>query len=201
MFHVEARIVDANGLDVAPGEIGELVVRGRNVFAGYWGRPEETAEAFRNGWFHTEDMVRADDEGFMTVVDRKKDLLITGGENVYPAEVERVLYQHPHIREVAIVGIPHEKWGETPLAVVIPAEGTAPTEQEIIAFTRDRLAHFKCPTKVVFVDALPRNATGKVLKRILRERYMVTPGLLSTGDFVGVEVDGIRPLLNVEREV
>jgi fatty-acyl-CoA synthase len=118
VFHLETRIVDENDHDVPIGDVGELVVRGPNVFAGYWGLPEATTEAFRGGWFHTGDMGRMDADGFITLVDRKKDMIISGGENVYPVEVEQVLYRHRAVREVAVVGVPHAKWGETPIAVV-----------------------------------------------------------------------------------
>ncbi|MER7182324.1 long-chain fatty acid--CoA ligase [Streptomyces hyaluromycini] len=170
-FHVRTRLVDEHDLDVPLGEVGELVVSGPSVFAGYWGLPEATAEAFRGGWFHTGDLAREDDEGFLTLVDRSKDVIISGGENVYPVEVERILVQHPAVREVAVVGVPHVKWGETPLAVVVPGAEPPPTADELIAYVRERLAHFKCPTRVEFVPELPRNATGKVLKTTLRTRY------------------------------
>jgi acyl-CoA synthetase (AMP-forming)/AMP-acid ligase II len=171
LFHVSTRIVDEQDRDVPVGEVGELLVRGPNVFAGYWGRPEATAEAFRGGWFHTGDLGRADNEGFITLVDRKKDMIITGGENVYPIEVEQVLCRHPAVREVAVVGVPHDKWGETPIAVVALAEHGAAAIDELIAYARERLAHFKCPTRVEFVSELPRTATGKVLKTTLRKNY------------------------------
>jgi acyl-CoA synthetase (AMP-forming)/AMP-acid ligase II len=171
MFHVEARIVDENDRDVPTDTVGELVVRGPNVFAGYWGLPQATAEAFRGGWFHTGDLGRMDAEGFITLVDRKKDMIITGGENVYPIEVEQVLYRHPAVREVAVVGVPHPKWGETPVAVVAFLPGAAATADELMSYARERLAHFKCPTRVEVVEELPRNATGKVLKTSLRKEY------------------------------
>jgi fatty-acyl-CoA synthase len=171
LFHVETRIVDENDSDVPTDQVGELVVRGRNVFAGYWGLPETTAEAFRGGWFHTGDMGRVDAEGFITLVDRKKDMIITGGENVYPVEVEQVLYRHPAVREVAVVGVPHSKWGETPIAVVALKNGAPVTGDDLISYARERLAHFKCPTRVEYVPELPRNATGKVLKTTLRKEY------------------------------
>lgn len=171
LMHVEARIVDDDDRDVATDVVGELVVRGPNVFAGYWGLPEATAEAFRNGWFHTGDLGRMDAEGFVTLVDRKKDMIISGGENVYPIEVEQVLYRHPAVREVAVVGVPDPRWGETPVAVVALAEGTQPDPDELLGYARERLAHFKCPTRVEFVPELPRNATGKVLKTTLRREY------------------------------
>ena len=171
LFHVEARIVDEKDRHMPSGQVGELVVRGPNVFAGYWGLPEATAEAFRGGWFHTGDMGRMDAEGFITLVDRKKDMIITGGENVYPIEVEQVLYRHPAVREVAVVGVPHAKWGEAPIAVVALKDGAHVTADELIGYARERLAHFKCPTRVEYVPELPRNATGKVLKTTLRKEY------------------------------
>jgi fatty-acyl-CoA synthase len=171
MFHVSTRIVDEHDRDVGVGEVGELLVRGPNVFVGYWGRPDATAEAFRGGWFHTGDLGRVDAEGFITLVDRKKDMIITGGENVYPIEVEQVLCRHPAIREVAVVGVQHDKWGETPIAVVALAEDGVTSTDELISYARERLAHFKCPTRVEFVSELPRTASGKVLKSTLRESY------------------------------
>jgi fatty-acyl-CoA synthase len=170
-FHVQTRFVDKDDRDVPIGEVGELVVRGPNVFAGYWGLPEATAEAFRGGWFHTGDMGRVDSEGFMTLVDRKKDMIITGGENVYPIEVEQVLCRHPAVREVAVVGVPHGRWGETPVAVVALVDGAQVSTADLIGYARERLAHFKCPTRVEYVAGLPRTATGKVLKTTLRTVY------------------------------
>lgn len=171
VFHVEARIADDADKDARVDEVGELVLRGPNVFTGYWGLPEATAEAFRGGWFHTGDLGRMDAEGFITLVDRKKDMIITGGENVYPIEVEQVLYRHPAVREVAVVGVPDIRWGETPVATVTLQEGAEATAEELIAYTRDRLAHFKCPTRIEFVSELPRTATGKVLKTVLRQQH------------------------------
>ncbi len=170
-FHVEARIVDDADRAVPAGEVGELVVRGPNVFVGYWGLPEATAEAFRGGWFHTGDLGRIDPEGFITLVDRKKDMIISGGENVYPIEVEQVLHRHQAVREVAVVGVPHPRWGETPVAVVALKDDGAVDAEELIDYARDRLAHFKCPTQVHVVPELPRNATGKVLKTELRLQF------------------------------
>ncbi|MFN8215971.1 MAG: AMP-binding protein [Solirubrobacterales bacterium] len=168
---VEARIVDERGADVAPGEVGEIVYRGATVMRGYFGKPEASAEAFAGGWFHSGDLVREDEEGFIYVVDRLKDMLISGGENVYPAEVERALAEHPAVAEAAVVGVPHPRWVETPLAVVVTAAGAAAGEEELIEHCRLRLAGYKRPSAVVFVDSLPRNAAGKVLKRELRERH------------------------------
>ena len=170
--NVEARIVDEAGADVPPGEVGEIVYRGPTVMQGYFEKPEATAEAFAGGWFHSGDLVREDEEGFLYVVDRLKDMLISGGENVYPAEVERTLMQHPAVAEVAVLGVPHPRWVETPLAVVVPEAGaSAVTEAELIEHCRERLAGYKKPSAVVFADSLPRNAAGKVLKRRLREQH------------------------------
>jgi fatty-acyl-CoA synthase len=168
---VEARIVDESGEDVPRGEIGEIVYRGPTVMQGYHGKPEATAEAFAGGWFHSGDLVREDEEGFIYVVDRLKDMLISGGENVYPAEVERALIEHPAVAEVAVVGVPHPRWVETPLAVVVAAPDAEVSEEDLIEHCRERLAGYKKPSAVVFVDILPRNAAGKVLKRELRDLY------------------------------
>lgn len=175
--YVETRIVDGDDRDVGVGEVGELLIRGDNVFAGYWMLPDATAEAFRGGWFHSGDLGKIDDEGFITLVDRKKDMIISGGENVYPVEVEQVLVRHPAVREVAVFGVPDERWGETVVAAV--ACDDAVTADELIAYTRERLAHFKCPTRVEVLDELPRNATGKVLKRDLRSTYGSTASAVS----------------------
>ncbi len=177
LLHVETRIVDADDRDVAVGEVGELLVRGDNVFAGYWMLPGATAEAFRGGWFHTGDLGRVDDEGYITLVDRKKDMIISGGENVYPIEVEQVMVRHPAVREVAVFGVPDQKWGETVVAAV--AVDSEVGADELIGYCRERLAHFKCPTRVEFIDALPRNATGKILRRDLRQTYGGVAGAVS----------------------
>ncbi len=177
-LHVDARLVDEAGEDVGVGEVGELVLRGPTVFAGYWNRPEETAEAFRDSgqhadrWFHSGDLGTRDEQGFVTLVDRKKDMIITGGENVYPVEVEQVLYRHPGIADVAVVGVGDPQWGESVVAVVVPADPEAPpAADDVIAFAREHIAHFKAPRSVEIVAELPRNATGKLLKRVLRERF------------------------------
>lgn len=169
-MHVDVRIVDDEDHDVAIGEVGELVLRGPNIFAGYWGLSVETAEAMRGGWFHTGDLGRADKDGFVTLVDRKKDMIISGGENIYPIEVEQVLYRHPAVADVAVIGAPDDRWGETVVAVVVPADGSSPDGDELIRYTRDQIAHFKCPRRVEFAEELPRTATGKVLKRELRQQ-------------------------------
>ncbi|WP_396912437.1 long-chain-fatty-acid--CoA ligase [Mycolicibacterium sp.] len=166
---VDARIVDPDMNDVPQGEVGEIVYRGPQTMLGYWDNPEETEKAFRGGWFHSGDLVRADEDGYLYVVDRLKDMIISGGENVYCVEVEAAISDHPKVHEVAVVGAPHPKWGETPVAVVVPRDaGDPPTPEDIIEFTATRLASYKKPTKVVIVEALPRNASGKVLKAPLR---------------------------------
>ena len=151
--------------------IGEVCARGNMVFAGYWEQPEETARCLRDGWFHTGDLAVCDEVGNFHIVDRKKDVIISGGENISSPDIEDTLYRHPAIAECAVIGVPHEKWGETPKAIVVLRAGLAATEQEVIAFCRERMAHFKCPTSVEFVDALPRTVTGKLQKFKLREQY------------------------------
>jgi len=171
-FHVDVRIFDDGDDEMPTGEMGEIVVKGPNVFKEYWNMPEETAEALRGGWFHTGDMGRFDDEGYLWIVDRKKDMIISGGENIYPAEVEDAIHSHPKVADVGVVGMHDRKWGESPLALVVAAPGEIVTEEEIIAFTRERLAGFKTPKKVIFVDELPRTPTGKILKKELRAKYV-----------------------------
>ncbi|MCO5118819.1 MAG: long-chain fatty acid--CoA ligase [Burkholderiaceae bacterium] len=169
--HVQYRIADDDGRDVPTGETGELLIRGPNVFIGYWQKPEATREALQGGWFRTGDLARVDEDGYYYIVDRKKDMVISGGENVYPAEVEQTLHRHPAIADVAVIGTPDERWGEAVTAVVVRRADAKLAEAELIAWTRERLAHFKCPRVVSFVDELPRTATGKVLKRELRQRW------------------------------
>jgi fatty-acyl-CoA synthase len=170
-FFTDVRCVDDRGDPVPAGERGEVVVRGPNVMKGYWNRPEATEEAIRNGWFHTGDVGVMDEEGYLYIVDRKKDMIISGGENVYPAEVEDCLYKHPDVADVAVIGVPDQRWGETVCAIVVARPGTSPTEQDIIDFTQDKLARYKQPRSVLFTDVLPRNPAGKVLKFELRDRF------------------------------
>ncbi|MFM7536660.1 MAG: acyl-CoA synthetase [Acidimicrobiales bacterium] len=171
------RIVDDAMRDVAVGEVGELVVRGDQVLLGYWNRPEATEEAFAGGWFHTGDLGRWDADGNAYIVDRKKDMIITGGENVYSREVEEVLYQHPAVVEAAVIGVPDLHWGENVVAVIQRRPGHVVSADEIVAHCRSQLAGYKKPKQVVFTDEpLPRNAAGKILKRDLREQ--VASGLL-----------------------
>jgi len=171
LMHLETRVVDEDMKDVQPGEIGELVMRGPNVMTGYWNRPEATAEAFRGGWFHSGDLARRETDGSLYIVDRSKDMYISGGENVYPAEVENTLYEIPEIAEAAVIGIDDQKWGEVGKAVVVVKPGKQLTEERIISYLKGHLAKFKVPASVAFIEALPRNAMGKVLKNTLRERY------------------------------
>lgn len=171
MINVECRVVDDEMRDVAPGEVGEIVYRGPLVMSGYWDKPEQTAEAFRGGWFHSGDLVRQDPDGYYYVVDRKKDMIISGGENIYCAEVENVLAGHPQVADVALIGVADDKWGETPLAVIVPTKpDDPPTPGSIDEHCRAQLARYKRPRRIAVVDALPRNATGKVQKTVLRER-------------------------------
>ena len=170
VLHNAVRIVDENGKDAAQGAIGELWVKGPNVTPGYWNRPEATASSFTDGWLHTGDAARIDEDGFYYIVDRWKDMYISGGENVYPAEVENVIYQLPAVAEAAVFGMPDEKWGEIGYAAIVVKPGHALSDADVLAHCRERLARFKLPRSVVFVSALPRNATGKVLKRELRDR-------------------------------
>jgi fatty-acyl-CoA synthase len=173
VINVEARIVDDEMHDVAAGEVGEIVYRGPAVMKEYWNLPEETAEAFAGGWFHSGDLCRQDDDGFIYVVDRKKDVVISGGENIYSAEVEAVIVRHPKVRDVAVIGVAHPKWGETPRAIVTPADpDDPPTEEELMEHCRNEMASFKKPTSFIILEGdLPRNAMGKVTKPALRQQY------------------------------
>ncbi len=168
---VEVRIVDDYDVDVPVGEVGEVIARGANVMQGYWNRPEVNKEVLRNGWLHTGDLGAFDEEGFVYILDRKKDMIKPGGENVYTPEIESAIMAHAAVLEIAVIGVPHEKWGETIRAVVTRREGASLTENELIEWCRSRLTHFKCPTSVVFVEALPKGGTGKVQKNILRDQY------------------------------
>jgi fatty-acyl-CoA synthase len=171
MLGVEMRVVDTALNDVPAGSVGEVVYRGPNVMAGYHEQPEATRVAFDGDWFHSGDLARYDEEGYLWLVDRKKDMIVSGGENIYPAEVERVLVDHPAVVEAAVIGVPHPRWVETPVAFVVLAGDGEAGEAELIAHCRRYLAGFKKPSAVVVVEELPRNAGGKVLKRRLRETY------------------------------
>jgi long-chain acyl-CoA synthetase len=168
----EVRIVDADDRPVPVGEVGEVVVRGRNVMMGYWERPEETAKAIVDGWMHTGDGARMDEDGFIYIVDRVKDMIISGGENVYSLEVENVVARHPDVAQCAVIGIPDEHWGEIVHAVVVPKSDARPTAEEIIAFCKQHIAGYKCPRSVEIRDEpLPMSGAGKILKRDLRKPY------------------------------
>ncbi len=167
---MEMRIVDPEtGRNCGPKEVGEIWLKGTSIMRGYYKRPEQTAEVLIDGWYRTGDAGYLDDEGFLFIKDRLKDMIISGGENVYPAEVETVIADHPAVLEVAVIGVPSEKWGEEVKAFVVLHKGASTSPKEVIAFTRDRLAHYKCPKSIEIVNALPRSGTGKLLKRVLRE--------------------------------
>jgi acyl-CoA synthetase (AMP-forming)/AMP-acid ligase II len=169
-FHTDLRIVGPDGNDLPPGEAGEIIARSPTIMKEYWNRPEDTAEAIRDGWYHTGDVGVQDEEGFITIKDRIKDMIISGGENVYPAEVEMVLMQHSGILDAAVIGQESKKWGESPFAVIV-TKSPGLTASDVLSHCDGKLARFKLPRGVVFVDELPRNQTGKVLKRVLREQF------------------------------
>ncbi len=174
VMHCEVRIVAPDGTDVAPGDVGELWTKGPNITPGYWNHPDATAAAFEDGWLKSGDAARFDEDGFIYIVDRWKDMYISGGENVYPAEVENVIYQLPQVGEVAVIGVPNDKWGEVGMAIIVCKPGQAMDRREIIDHCVARLAKFKVPASITFIDVLPRNATGKVLKRELRTEFIGT---------------------------
>ncbi len=175
MCLADVKVVDEDMVECPPGVVGEIVIRGEQVLKGYFRNEEGTAKAFADGWFRTGDMARRDEEGYFYIVDRMKDMIITGGENVYSREVEEVLYTHPSVSEAAVVGLPDPKWGENVTAVVVLREGMTATEAEIIATARDRLAGFKKPKRVIFLDELPKTVSGKIIKRELRDRFAEKP--------------------------
>ena len=170
---VEIRVVDPEGNDVPRDgkSIGEIVARSYGVMAGYWKQPEATAEVMRGGWFHTGDMATMDENGYALIVDRKKDIIVSGGENISSLEVEKALLAHPGIYEVAVIPVPDDRWGEVPKALVVMKPGVNATESEVLEFCRGRLTHYKCPRSVEFLATLPRTGTGKVLKKELRKKY------------------------------
>ncbi len=169
-FHI--RLVDESGDEVAPGEVGELVVRGDSVFKGYWNRPDLNAEVLRDGFWSSGDLFRRDDDGYLTLVDRKKDMIVSGGYNIYSVEVEAVLEEHPGISEVAVIGMAHPRWGESVCAFIVPTADTArPDEAELVTLCKQRLAAYKAPKAFVFLDAMPRTTSGKIRKVELREGY------------------------------
>ena len=175
---VELRIVDpTTSRDVATGSVGEIWLRSGMVMKGYWNNPAASRETLtQGGWLRTGDAAYQDAQGYVYLFDRFKDMIISGGENIYPAEIENALNAHPAVMEVAVIGVPHERWGETPKAIVVLRPGKRASEPELIAFTREHLARYKCPTSVVFAETLPRNASGKLLKPELRRLYRTEPG-------------------------
>jgi long-chain acyl-CoA synthetase len=173
---VEMKVVDENDEEVPQGEVGEIVIRGHNVMKGYWQRPDATEETMRGGWFHSGDMARVDEDGYFFIVDRKKDLIIRGGYNVYPREVEEVLYEHPKIREAAVLGVPHSEWGEEIGAAIVLHEGEELAPEEASEYVKERIAAYKYPRIVWFLDDLPKGPTGKILKREIEVPAPAKPG-------------------------
>ena len=170
------RIVDDDLNELAPGEYGEIVVKGPNVMQGYYNNPEATAETIVDGWLHTGDMGYVDEDGYFFIVDRKKDMIIRGGENIYPREIEEVLFTHPQIAEATVIAKPDPVWGEEVLAVVVPAPGATLSADDVIAYCQAHLADYKVPREVVFRQDLPKTLTGKVQKKQLREELFGPPG-------------------------
>jgi acyl-CoA synthetase (AMP-forming)/AMP-acid ligase II len=169
---VEIRVVDDNGDDVPVGEVGEVWIKSPSNMVGYWNMPEATASALSDdGWFRSGDAGYLDDDGYVYIHDRVKDMIISGGENIYPAEVEGVLMAHPAVADAAVIGVPSDRWGETVKAIVVRAADAEVTEADVIAWSRDRLAGYKCPTSVDWAEVLPRNPSGKILKKDLRASY------------------------------
>jgi long-chain acyl-CoA synthetase len=177
---VEVKVVDPLDRELPPGEVGEIVARGANIMKGYWNQPAITADTLRGGWLHTGDMGAFDAQGYLYILDRKKDMIKPGGENVYSPEVEATIASHPEVLEVAVIGVPDPKWTEAVKAVVVRRPDSALTEQALIDFCRARMTHFKCPTSVDFVDALPKGGTGKLQKNVLRERYRAKSAIMGT---------------------
>ncbi len=173
--------MDEDDNPVSDGTVGEIVVRGPQMMKGYWNLPKETAEALRGGWMHTGDAGIMDDAGFVYIQDRVKDMIVSGGENIYPRGIEEVLFAHPAIADCAVIGVPDPQWGETIKAFVVLRQGISATDEEIMKFCRDKLGGFERPRSVEFIAELPRNATGKVLKRVLREPYWKGQGRRVSG--------------------
>jgi acyl-CoA synthetase (AMP-forming)/AMP-acid ligase II len=170
---VQLKVVNDRGQEIKKNdqEVGEIIVKGDTVTKGYWKLPEETRKSIQDGWLFTGDLAIMDEEGYVTIVDRKKDIILTGGENVYSTEVENILYMHPAILECAVIGIPDPKWGEAVKGIVVLKPDQKATEDEIIQFCKDRIAHYKAPKSVDFIDALPRTGSGKIHKKGLRDKY------------------------------
>ena len=178
---VELRVVDLEDNDVPRDgkTIGEIIARSDGVMSGYWKQPEASALALRGGWFHTGDMAVMNDDGYILIVDRRKDIIVSGGENISSLEVEKALAAHPNVYEAAVIPVPHETWGEVPKALVVVKPGCELSESELLEFCRSRLAHFKSPRSIEFVEALPKTATGKILKKNLRKKYWADETIVS----------------------
>ena len=168
---VEIAVVDAHDTPLPAGQMGEIVTRSDLVMKGYWNNPQDTEETLRNGWLHTGDVGYLDERGYLFLMDRSKDMIISGGENIYPREIEEAIIQHPAVREVAVIGIPDAEWGEAIKAVVALVPGGSATEEELIAFCKEQIASYKKPKSIDFIDELPKNNYGKIVKRELRDRY------------------------------
>ncbi len=174
LFSCHVRVVDEDDQDVVPGELGEIIVSGPNVMQEYWKRPKETAETLKGGWLRTGDVGMVDDEGYIYIVDRKKDLIISGGENISPHEVEEILYKHPAVEECSVIGVPDQRWGEQAMAIVVLRKGAEASESDLIEMCLANLAKYKVPKSIAFVEALPRDPVGKIQKKILREQFAKT---------------------------
>lgn len=172
-MHTELKVIDEQGNSILPGseQVGELLLAGRHIMKGYWNNPTASAEVLKDGWLYTGDLVTIDKDGCITICDRKKDMIISGGENIYPAELENILSDSPEVQEVAVIGIVSKKWGETPLAIIVPAVGQNPSSESLISFAKQQLAAYKVPQIYTFVDALPRNPSGKLMKPALRKQF------------------------------
>jgi len=167
----DVRVVNENGEDITPGEVGEIIERGEDTMLGYWKDPERTAETLKKGWLYTRDMATVDEDGYIYIVDRKADMIISGGYNIYPSEVEEVLYRHGAVYEASVIGVPDDLWGESVKAVVVLKEGMEATEEDLIQLCKNHLSSYKKPKSVDFVSDLPKNPYGKILRRKLREKY------------------------------
>jgi long-chain acyl-CoA synthetase len=169
---VQMRVVDKDGKDAKPGGIGEVYARGNNIMPGYWAKPIETEEVLtKDGWYQTRDLAEIDEEGYIYIVDRAKDMIISGAENIYTVEVENAIYKHPSVLEVAVVAVPDDRWGEAVKACVVLKPGMSAKEEDIINFCKTLIASYKCPKSIDFLDAIPKSGAGKILKRELREKY------------------------------
>ena len=172
IFHSRMRLVDAQGVDVPSGDTGELLIAGEHVCSGYWNRPEDTAAALQDGWFHTGDMARQDEDGYFYIAGRFKDMIISGGENVYAAEVETVFREHPAVADAALIGQPDAQWGEVGMMIVALKPGEQATDRQLLGFCRERLARYKIPKRIEFVSSLPYSPYGKVIKAELRALFL-----------------------------